>query len=180
MEFTSPRATLDETLAFANAVREAGGGNPLDALMPAIPQDQHQCLIAKNLNFNCYVTVYDKAWGMYVEDKELALRIANNLGLTMDMSRVFDGFFGVYLPPEIGEVASDFDAAQDIIGNIYYELGEYMMDGSLLPFDGIQEIVHSFTEEQIKLVNEMRPYIEASALEAMVLGHITPDGKLVL
>lgn len=37
MEFTSPRATFEETMEFANAVRKAGGGAVLDALMPATP-----------------------------------------------------------------------------------------------------------------------------------------------
>src|SRR5690349_15016190 len=58
------RAPLDEVLAVCNEVRKAGGANPLDALLPATPSDPNGCLIARNLNFSCYVqggSPYDEA-----------------------------------------------------------------------------------------------------------------------
>lgn len=114
MTFTSPRATYEETLAFANAVREAGGGNPLDALMPAVPSDPHKCLIAKNLNFNCGVGGLEwkqndmgdgdvgNGWYMRVFDKETAHRIAESLELPI----FWDG-------PETPEEKADFAEMRD-------------------------------------------------------------------
>lgn len=48
-------ASVEELKDYCNKVREAGGGNPLDALLPAIPQEANECLIALNLNFSCEV-----------------------------------------------------------------------------------------------------------------------------
>ena len=49
------RMPLDELLKVCNEVRTAGGGSLLDALLPAVPADEDQCIIAKNMNFNCEV-----------------------------------------------------------------------------------------------------------------------------
>lgn len=129
MDFTSPRATLDELLEFCQAVRKAGGGNPLDALMPAVPQDQSQCLIAKNLNFNCEVYpiktgLTPERWIMWTA-REIRDSIAEELGLEpiekrvpeMDLSeKVFEKVvYGVILPDEIAQVAHDFDLAIEAI-----------------------------------------------------------------
>lgn len=54
---TPARASLAEVLDFCNKVRASGGANPLDALMPAVPEDETQCLIARNLNFSCHVGI---------------------------------------------------------------------------------------------------------------------------
>lgn len=116
MEFTKPRATLEELLVFANAVREAGGGNPLDALMPAVPEDASQCLIAKNLNFNCTVAPGgpDGEWCMgFGGNQELRNRIAESLDLAIwdyqPPTLTGSSQYFVILPPEIGQVANDFD-----------------------------------------------------------------------
>ncbi len=109
------RASFEELLDFANKVRAAGGGNPLDALMPAVPEDPSQCLIAKNLNFNCVVDggparhqhitegaeSYDKsgeAWYMQTDDRALRDRIADALDLPKISWREgnpYDGFVPV-------------------------------------------------------------------------------------
>lgn len=117
----SERASLEELLEFANAVREAGGGNPLDALMPAVPGNPNQCLIAKNLNFNCEVDGLKRtdrerleeaghtdfgSWAMRLEDKDIRDRIAQRLNLiSLDNE---DGYL-IVLPSEIGQVAEDYD-----------------------------------------------------------------------
>jgi hypothetical protein len=130
------RATLEETLDFCNQVREAGGANPLDALMPAVPEDSHDCLIARNLNFSCEVGCYptkingkghiearSAVWVMRVEDSEVRRRIAAKLDLALvtvyeyelaqregeekDPYRTSDD--AILLPKKIGQVAADFD-----------------------------------------------------------------------
>jgi hypothetical protein len=87
------RATLQETLDFANKVREAGGADALDALMPSSPQEPGACLIAK---------------------------IADALSLKVKV--VHDDLFyaqrnraKILLPVEIGQVAQDFDNAADTL-----------------------------------------------------------------
>lgn len=50
-----PVATEEELLEFANKVREAGGADVIDALLPSTPEDAHSCLIANALNFKCHV-----------------------------------------------------------------------------------------------------------------------------
>lgn len=136
------RASLEELLTFANKVRAAGGGNPLDALMPAVPQNTHTCLIAKNLNFNCEVRAdvemdNECRWVMSVPDRELAHRIATAIRQPvievaeriLDYSVAWDqekypgpgypyglsktSVYAVLLPREIGQIASDFDLAWD-------------------------------------------------------------------
>ncbi len=124
------RASIDETLAFANKVREAGGATPLLGLMPAIPQDANSCLIAKNLNFDCEVAgvtrdildAYDieicgyenndLIWGMFIDDEDTAIRISESLGLPL-VNDIDDRGCSVQyimiLPAEIGKVAQDFD-----------------------------------------------------------------------
>jgi hypothetical protein len=48
-------ATEEELLEFANAVRKAGGADPLNALLPSFRKDRRDCLIATALNFGCSV-----------------------------------------------------------------------------------------------------------------------------
>lgn len=52
---TVPVATEEELLDFANRVREAGGADILNALLPSVPNDARSCLIARALNFDCIV-----------------------------------------------------------------------------------------------------------------------------
>lgn len=174
MEFTSPRATFDEVLEFANAVRAAGGGAVLDALMPATPDDSKRCLIAKNLNFNCRVDseASSDSWHMYfAENASLRDRVADALDLEKGEmrewrdARVYDYY--VVLPDEIGQVASDFDSAGTIMGSILYDVE-----------DGID--ADSYEPEELALAQEMLPYIEESLAEAKRLGIFNDEGELVL
>lgn len=173
------RATFEELLEFANEVRRAGGGNPIDALMPAVPADATRCLIAKNLNFNCNVIGADSysddnlAWAMVVEDSDVRDRIAEALNLPVVRAHGdFEHYGeegqylrttyvteGIQLPERIGQVAHDFDEAQRIIERL--DAG-----GQALP-------------EEKRLVEEMWPYIEESIRECSEIGTII-DGKLVL
>lgn len=107
-------ATIAELTDFANKVREAGGGNPLDALMPAVPEDQEQCLIAKNLNFNCEVNTEGPggSWIMVLAgDMETRDKIAEKLGLKKYDWEQNPGElqYSVILPAAIGRVADEFD-----------------------------------------------------------------------
>lgn len=192
MKFTSPRATIEETLAFANAVREAGGGNPLDALMPAVPSDPSQCLIAKNLNFNCRVSgleeedlhgdsipaTYEDAWVMLFGDNQtLRDTIANALDLpTIDSyieDDTDDGWrrlpdYAIVLPAEIGQVAADFDEWSYALccdwddKNLAYKLG-----------DGV-------SEADIERLETMAPYVEQSIRESTAIGVFNDKGELIL
>lgn len=173
MKFTKPRATLEETHAFANAVREAGGGNPLDALMPAVPEDSTQCLIAKNLNFNCAVQpsgkTSDNFWVMVVYDKEVRDRIASALGLrkindpiALQQEDVEVPVYGVRLPQEIANVAMAFDEWMDA-SHQYHNYGRSYLD-----------------EDTERLLEEFTPYVEASVREARGLGDFNEKGELIL
>lgn len=161
------RATLEELKEFANKVREAGGANPIDALIPAVPQDSEQCLIAKNLNFNCSVEPGgshngwpNDEWVMVLPDEAIRDSIASKLGLKPV------GHYGVLLPSEIGAVAQAFDDALEDLGNLDCELD----------CGGVAGL------GDFAILREMLPYIEASTIEAYELAgeHITNDGKLIL
>lgn len=165
-----PRATLEEVKEFANKVREAGGANPLDALMPAVPQESYSCLIARNLNFNCSVAGTDKLlptaddedqtyWGMFIEDPEVRQKIADSLGLEI---------FGdaVILPEEIGDVAATFDNVWAAVLAIRYGSKEQVLTN------------FKITEEDII---EFWPYIEEAKKEAYNLAtFINEDGEIVI
>lgn len=114
--------SLEEVLEFCNKVRAAGGANPLDALLPAIPQQPNECLIALNLNFSCFVepggSIYFEdtdgsminRWVMIIHDIEVAENIATELDLdfvTTGNNQVNVGV--ILLPEEIGDVAYAFD-----------------------------------------------------------------------
>lgn len=153
-----PRATLDELLTFANEIREAGGGNPIDAIMPAIPMDSQQCLIAKNLNFNCKVSGSNEGsgWTMwFADDKELRDKISEKISLVPDYrwnpeDDCHD--FGVILPDEIGQIAADFDSLfRDVRDEMIYDKE-----------------------------SDLLPYIEQSVLEAQGIGTFNDKGQLVL
>lgn len=194
MTFTKPRATLEELLEFANRVRQAGGGNPLDALMPAVPVDSKQCLIAKNLNFNCEVRglpcvdfdgvptePYCGAWAMHFQDRELRDRIAEALELPVANSYSMGeecswGYrrryraYAMILPNEIGQVASDFDRWNDALrydARDKYGRNTYKID---------PHISHS----KINRLREFLPYIQASVRETYANGVLNEKGELIL
>lgn len=198
----SQRATLPELKEFADKVRAAGGGNPLDALMPSVPANTSQCLIARNLNFNCkvYPASGEDYWIMKVDDEATCNKIADALGLKKH------GPYSVILPNEIGAVARTFDFVGDYM--------EMAIDFSLYERDvkdnGVQDanlrwnidhedintpitwedwqewyIVNMFSEElreiTPEIVQEFRPYIEASRYEAYANAtEINDDGSIVI
>jgi len=175
------RATLNEVLDFANKVREAGGGNPLDALMPAVPQDSSQCLIARNLNFNCevYGSSYqgerflsdrhgyntDEFWSMFVDDGDTAQKIAAAIDSDV-FSRTVLGTtqWEIPLPPRIGAVARDFDSAFDYMHSVTDSDGQRELDA-----------------DQKAVVDEMLPYIRKSEREAYENAtKVNSDGSIVV
>jgi hypothetical protein len=167
------RATLQELLDFANKVREAGGGNPISALMPAVPEDETQCLIAKNLNFNCVVDggLSDRdelvegrkqnvdEWMMTVDDKDVRDRIATALGLDSVDYTEWDSDkvqYGIILPPEISQIAVDFD-------RWHYAVDfEYPDDHS---HEGTPVLDKTATKQDIQNLKDFWPYIEESVKE---------------
>lgn len=201
MTFTSPRATLEELLEFANKVREAGGGNPLDALMPAVPADASQCLIAKNLNFNCEV---DKPfaggdWAMnFHSDRETRDAVAEALGLeprtTPDLpenmsppqrAQYEDEDFSYYvmLPDEIGQVAEEFDEWAELEGELE-GLGVDITSSSDVSY-GLRQLESSLGTDTVaelaKRLTDFAPYVEEAYAEAYKLATIiNEDGSIVL
>lgn len=192
------RATLSELLEFANKVREAGGGNPLDALMPAVPQDASQCLIAKNLNFNCKVhhgpcgadgdEVFegvrpeDDAWCMLIEDKALRNRIAEALDLPKVSwhEKSWDGgrntFYAIELPKRIGAVAAEFDKWEEAI-----DVQENVNHPNADAFGEVWYICEIATPQDIERFKEFWPYIDASIKEAYSNAtFVNDDGAIVV
>lgn len=179
------RASLEELLEFANAVREAGGGNPLDALMPAVPEDAKQCLIARNLNFNCTVRgadgVYLKngkaipsdndTWIMYISDERIVRAVAKKLNLKKvyyERWNEVDHPVGVLLPRRIGRIAYEFDnALEAIVFSHDDDRGEvYTWEG---------------TKSELKRLKDFWPYIETSEKEAYENAtFVNEDGSIVL
>lgn len=119
-------ATETELLEFANKMRAAGEGDFLDALMPSVPSDTNQCLIANALNFKCSVfgapgdqedSHGDELWAMYFPRNMAHARIrkiAEAVGC--EVAEVTDRHdlqahsrLCVVLPEEIGLVAKAFD-----------------------------------------------------------------------
>ena len=188
------RATLSELHEFANAVREAGGGNPIDALMPAVPEDTSKCLIARNLNFNCEVMGADDygvededAWVMATDDREVRNRIAKALHLRK-LNRKTNHYYddettppeyAVLLPKRIGKVAADFDRAGQILNTIRCTIEDFKGSDEL---DGeLRWTVERLREEERALALELAPYVESSKREARKLATlVNPDGSIVL
>lgn len=121
-------ATEEELLAFANKVREAGGGNPIGGFFPAEPGVANACLIAQALNFECEVQGYEKGlWIMEVHGRDEAQidKIVRNIAkatgcrvLTWEGDEVLaddvdeeDRAYAVILPRRIGNTALAFDHA---------------------------------------------------------------------
>lgn len=115
---TDNMATLDELLVFCNKVREAGGGELIDALMPGDECDPHSCLIARNLNFDCFVNKTGgepSSWFMAVPNEAVAEDISRKLDLpTTEVPNPWydeddEYVVAVKLPVSIGRVAEAFD-----------------------------------------------------------------------
>lgn len=169
---TQPRATLEETLEFANAVRKAGGGTPIDALIPSIPTNSEACLIARNLNFNSRVDACDEAdlsgrWFMAFEDATVRDDVAKALNLACygdDFS-----LFGVLLPPEIGAVALAYDDTMDAL----YRYRRGMYDKAYAE-DGITPA------SDYALIKEFWPYIQESSKAAYAsAAFVAEDGSIL-
>lgn len=131
-------ATETETLEFCNRVREAGGGDVLQELLPSTPQEQNACLIANGLNFDCAVAPFERGpdrreelerenglehepWVMKVINGEDGLgdRIALELNLVVAGVTEEDSWneweepekeIEILLPERIANVARAFDA----------------------------------------------------------------------
>lgn len=95
---TIEHASLEELKDFCNKVREAGGAELLDELLPALPTDATACLIAKALNFDSTVggaTSDHKdpsgrpLWAMTPPTEEIAKRISEALGLPLDYAEAY-------------------------------------------------------------------------------------------
>lgn len=190
----SERASLQELLDFANKVRAAGGGNLLDALMPATPLDPQKCLIAKNLNFNCEVknasiscilggaideevvrewlksNTNDDYWGMFIDDKETRDKIADALNLL-----AFDSSEGKYNLATCEEYQKQWFCIvlPESIGQVASDFDDFFRKIRYEYQQGNIGIEFTDSEE------ELLPYIEASFLEARGIG-VVIDGELIL
>ena len=115
-------ATEQELLDFCNRVREAGGANILEELLPSIPGQGYECLIANALNFGCRVWPVGRRmdglfseWHMQLPDNitsEQAEAIAGAVG--NPVIRTKPDQWGqeppyVVLPEHIGNAAHAFD-----------------------------------------------------------------------
>lgn len=181
-------ATVEELLTFANLVREAGGGNPIDAVMPAVPSDPHQCLVAKNLNFNCIVMGSEEeegAWVMAVPDRDLAERVSAAIDMPIETGRwwtrdergyrevLFEN--AVRLPDRIGNLAGAFDDAHDTLKELSSAIGEIIWEAESqgekpdLSAENILKVLETeflVDESRLDVARDLLPYIEESAREA--------------
>lgn len=161
---SNPRASLEEVLEFCNIVREAGGGELITDLMPGEPGAATQCLIAKNLNFNCRVAnghiehrdyiryledrerqgyyAGEPRWMMSLMDRDTAYSIAAATGMQVYESSGYNEICHLLLPALIGRVASAFDES--------IEVGWHDEDGYYLKNPDLYE--------------QMKPYITASEI----------------
>jgi hypothetical protein len=127
------RASIEQVVNFANAVREAGGGSLIEELLPSVPEEPNSCLVANALNFDCDVNSHAGVWYMEIYESEKGIDIAEQLDLEYDAPKYLDyvddetgkehyayeGGCEIYLPEEIGLVAEAFDTWAD------YELEEF-------------------------------------------------------
>lgn len=182
MAVKKKRATLTELENFANQVRRAGGGNPIDALLPSVPEDINQCLIARNLNFNCSVggstPCPDKynggrdwpneAWFMQVDSERLARDIARGTGMRRFES---NGEHFLRLPAKFGQLAQDFDRVEGIAHSL-----EKDAEGSTM-----KQAWRRLPRASKKLFRDLWPYVERSRQEAYSLATIVnDDGSIVI
>jgi len=170
------RASFQELLEFANRVREAGQGEFISALMPAIPQAAKSCLIAKNLNFGCEISPLDLhnpfinsfdpsdesnkyTWGMFVDDEKLAKSIGKAMNLPVRTGR---NKWIIALPEEIAQVARDFDNAMELLisPESLFENGELECALKYRMGDSRIIAINSKEQEHRELVEEMWPYFD--------------------
>lgn len=118
-------ASEEEVLEFANAVRKAGGGELLPALLPGDAGRASSCLIANSLNFQCIVgpeKIADSISGEFPfwvmglhgpNATETGKAIAEELCLYgRAPNRDYD-CYEIMLPSHIGNAAHAFDDAKD-------------------------------------------------------------------
>lgn len=122
-------ATPEELLAFANRVREAGGADVLEGLLPSRPGAAHICLLANALNFSSEIFPTNDPppeggrchWVMrlpYETTQAQAKKIAKAVGSKLHHNKrshdfhwtSFEPLYWVELPAEIGNAADAFDA----------------------------------------------------------------------
>lgn len=164
------RASLSELREFCNKVREAGGANPLDAILEAIPEEANECLIARNLNFSCkvqgveledveimdwqskYDTSDDEPWGMFVDSEKLAHSICEATGCDYVDQSVTKPLFAVILPPMIGNFANNFDETYRELDNaILGHIDESSIDSELIGLiEGLDSSIFDIVVDEIK------------------------------
>lgn len=103
-----------EVLDFCNKVREIGGADILDSLLPGTPGQKNTCLIARNLNFNCRIMPLGShndpySWVIEISDSNIATKIANE----MELEYLYEG--AIKLPLALAEVAIKFDNYSDVL-----------------------------------------------------------------
>lgn len=113
-------ASEHETLEFANAVREAGGGDVIPALLPGSTGNARSCLIANSLNFECSIGPADGyarpengeflSWTMALSNAEVGEKIAKALRLFGRDPFGTGTEYEIILPKHIGNAAHAFDA----------------------------------------------------------------------
>jgi len=167
------RASNERLLEFANAVREAGGANPLDALMPAVPQDGYGCLVAQAMNFNCCVggssdkgieeADSNRSWSMFIEDRDavqIAERIQAKTGLAWLPGHEDEDYEAeILLPPDIRQVAEDFDKLWDIM----QRPGTRMPAGRTIEsYASLYPLIDESMRENVKLSAARRKALQGS------------------
>lgn len=153
------RASLEDTLEFCNKIRKAGGANPIDALMPATPEDPDECLIARNLNFSCvvngsYAFGDELSWVMGIQDTSVAKEISTKLGLEYKYN---GDYWEIKLPEGIGAVAEAFDDWLVIVKNVSNEFEDGEISGDFW------KIVERRLEKEG--LTDFTPYIDAAIVE---------------
>jgi hypothetical protein len=108
-------ADKTEVLAFANVVREAGGADPISALLPSSPDKPTSCLLANAFNFHSSIRFdelfdngVEQQWYMQIGYKQ---ELAIDIGLAIGTTSEKDPYIGwrVSLPRHIGNAAHAFD-----------------------------------------------------------------------
>jgi hypothetical protein len=106
-ESTVSAETIMRAVEAANAVRAVGGAKPIKHLPAGKPGKTEHCILARAFNFDCEVGRKDGIWYVkFPEDRQAEAEIlAEELGtlvMGLDNRRVC-------LPPDIGQIATDFD-----------------------------------------------------------------------
>lgn len=121
--------TPEELRDICNEVRAAGGADPIKELVAGIVSDPRSCLIARNLNFECFICeepyIYPSmrilseptrvGWVMVIDDYAIAQKISTKMGWPL-----VDAFFhaqdtskpALKLPQDLAQSAIAFDAGE--------------------------------------------------------------------